>query len=168
MLVKYIVAITFREAPVLTQVQKGLAEEFGTMDVKSPAFVFDHTRYYEKEMGCNLSKQFVSFTQLFPREALVSWKRKTMEIEARFSKNGRRQANIDPAYMELAKLVVASSKNFDHRIYLGDGVYGDVQLRFRGGRFVANEWTYPDYRSEVALDFFHQVRTIYQTQLKHA
>lgn len=116
-------------------------------------------------MGSNLSKKFVSFQPLGKIESLPERKLLTIQMEKRFSVSGKRRVNIDPAYLELAKLVVATTKNYDHRIYLGGGIYGDVQLRYRNGKFIANEWTYPDYRSPLFIDFITHVRSIYSKQL---
>jgi hypothetical protein len=81
-------------------------------------------------------------------------------------KQNRRIVNIDPAYLELGKLIVASTKNFDHRVYLDKGIYADVQLRYHGGGFIANDWTYPDYRDQKIIDFFTQIRTSYLNELR--
>ncbi len=80
----------------------------------------------------------------------------------------KRKINVDTSYLELAKLVVASTKNFAHRIYLGQGIYGDLQLRFSKNEFIPNEWTFPDYKSESSIQFFKNVRTTYFAQLKNA
>ncbi|MCH7754248.1 DUF4416 family protein [candidate division KSB1 bacterium] len=64
-----------------------------------------------------------------------------------------------------AKLVVASAKNFAHRIYLGRGIYGDLQLRYCQGAFVENECPYPDYKSEPILQFLEKTRKTYFNQL---
>lgn len=138
----------------------------GDIDHQSQEFPFIHSAYYEQEMGPNLMKQFVSFHALFDIEEFVSFKLWCVHLESEFSEAGKRRVNIDPAYLELAKLVVGTRKNFDHRIYLGSGVYGDVQLRFRKNRFVANDWTYPDYQSKSMLDFLTRVRSDFYDQLK--
>lgn len=117
-------------------------------------------------MGRGLKKQFLSLEQLRPYEYLCELKSYFLTLEGRYAVQGKRRINLDPAYLELSKLVVASTKNFDHRIYIGDGIFGDVQLRFRHGRFVANDWTYPDYKTPEALQYFRQVRTRYAQQLK--
>ena len=89
----------------------------------------------------------------------------TNELEASTAHRGRRSVNYDPGYLEAAKLVLATTKNFDHRLYLGNGIYGDVQLRFRKGAFAAMDWTYPDYQQQSVLDFFHLVRSWYLRRL---
>ena len=117
-------------------------------------------------MGPQLTKKFFSFQTLVGMEFLVERKLFTISLEKKYALNGNRRVNIDPGYLELAKVVVATTKNFDHRVYLGRGIYGDVQLRYRGGKFVSNDWTYPDYRSPIFVQFIEAVREIYSNQLK--
>lgn len=158
--------MTFCEEQILEESEALLKKQFGACDLATAIFAFDHSNYYENEMGADLSKKFLSFQPLAPIELLIQRKLFAIELEKKFSVNGKRRVNIDPAYLELAKLVVATTKNFDHRIYLGSGIYGDVQLRYRGGKFVANDWTYPDYRSPIVLNFITEARRIYFNQLK--
>ncbi|RMD90947.1 MAG: DUF4416 family protein [Calditrichaeota bacterium] len=143
-----------------------LVKLFGEEDVVVGPWNFDHTNYYEKEMGKDLNKVFLSFENLISSEQLVEIKLFCIELEEQFSYKNRRRVNIDPGYLELSKLVLASTKNYDHRIHLGKGVYGDVQLRFRGGQFVTNPWTYPDYQTSLTMEFFTRVRQKYHDQLK--
>jgi hypothetical protein len=75
--------------------------------------------------------------------------------------------NLDPGYITAAKLVLASTKDFAHRVYVGKGIYGDVQLRFRDDAFRPVEWTYPDYRTDLAIDFFQNVRQNFINEEKH-
>jgi uncharacterized protein DUF4416 len=83
-----------------------------------------------------------------------------------FAGRGRqRRINLDPGYIDLAKLVLATTKDQQHRLYLGQGIYAEVTLRFTGGRFVPWDWTYPDYRTAEYLAFFDAVRQRYRQQL---
>jgi len=164
--VKYISAITFSDEVMLAEAINGLQQELGDCDCETSVFAFEHSRYYEKEMGPQLSKKFISFQTLDKVDLLVNRKLFAIKLEKKFAVDGKRRVNIDPAYLELAKLVVATTKNYDHRIYLGDGIYGDLQLRYRGGKFVANDWTYPDYRSAIFTHFIEEVRNIYFNQLQ--
>ena len=92
---------------------------------------------------------------------IVLIKHQSNKIEEKYSSNGKRLVNIDPGYIETPKLILATTKNYSHRIYLGEGIYGDVQLIWRGGCYQANPWTYPDYLEKSSLDFFTQARNIY-------
>jgi len=164
--VKFVVAITFSPVADVDASMMGLRAFLGESDIATDVFDFDHTRYYHKEMGPGLQKQFISFTQLHDRDQLVLLKLKCMEIEHSGMCQRSRSVNLDPAYMEMPKLVVASHKNFAHRIHIAEGIFGDVQLVYRGGRFVSNEWTYADYKRPDVLDFFRQVRASYATALE--
>lgn len=165
-LVKLIVAVTFSDERALQSGLAHLQAAFGEIDHRCAPFVFDHSDYYREEMGEELHKQFFSFTELIEREQLIDIKQESIKTEHMFSQNHQRRINIDPGYLELAKLVVASTKNYTHRIFLGNGIYGDVQLMYKGGCFVFNEWTYPDYRSRSVLAFMEKVRSVYYDQLK--
>ncbi len=138
-----------------------LVEAFGPIQQMSSVFDFTHTTYYQKEMGSALKKFFCCFDNLIDPMDVVEVKLKTNAIEEHLNKDGRRLVNIDPGYLEAAKLVLATTKNFSHRIYLGKGVYGDVQLFWRQGRFQSNPWTYPDYLDSISLAFFTEVRKGY-------
>ena len=162
--VKFILAVTSCPGDFVTKALQKCQKEFGEIDARSPVFEFQHTSYYEREMGSGLQKRFCSFHDLHQPTALVDRKLFTLELEREFSVKSRRKINLDPAYMELAKLVVASSKNFSHRIHLGKGVYGDLQLRYKDNKFLGHEWTYPDYEAPLATSFFTQVREIYLNQ----
>lgn len=138
---------------------------FGEIEMMSADFEFNHTDYYEREMGPGLRKRFLSINGLHHRDQLVVLKMKAMQTEQNTSMENQRRVNLDPAYMELSKLVVASTKNFSHRIHISQGIFGDVQLCFQNQDFVPYSWTYPDYVSDVALAFFRNVRKQYHKQL---
>ncbi len=164
--VKLTIAMTFRKDLVGERILAEFEREHGEVDMESACFDFEHTKYYEREMGPNLLKQFLSFKALYAREKLVEWKHLALKLEKKYAKDGKRRVNIDPTYLELPKLVVASTKNFAHRIYVGGGIFGDVQLRYQNNRFATHEWTYPDYATPLALGFFQRVRERYFQQLK--
>ncbi len=164
--VKFFVAMTFSPDIFPEVVLKRLEARWGELDICSKILDFSFTQYYEKEMGSGLKKMWVGFTEPRPPVDLVEIKRETNEIEARLSRAGRRRVNLDPGYIEKAKMILASTKNFSHRIYLGKGIYGDLQYRFRQGKFTFLEWTYPDYKSEEAVAFFAALRKKYVRQLE--
>ena len=138
-----------------------------TVEFVSEEIGFDaFTSYYEPEMGAGLIRFWVAFLDLMPPDLLPEIKAKAASVEDEFAVSGRRTVNIDPGYITQAKVVLASFKDFSHRIYLRDGVFADMQLAFRGGRFVPMEWTFPDYRSEEAQRFFLRLRERYRQQLR--
>ncbi len=160
-----ICAATYSELHSVDRVKELLTDRFGAVQFQMTPFLFEFTRYYDDEMGTHLKKTIFSFARLIAPERVIEIKHLTNELEAETADRGRRSLNYDPGYIEAAKLVLATTKNFDHRLYLGDGIYGDVQLRFRNGAFTAMEWTYPDYRQQSVLDFLNNVRSWYLQQL---
>ncbi len=125
-------------------------------------FPFTETGYYRATMGDPLQRCLMSFERPAALDALPELKRWTNDLEARFP--GRpefpvpRPVNIDPGYVTLGKLVLASTKDHAHRLYLGEGIYGEVTLWYRNGRWETWPWTYPDYASERFRSYFHLVR----------
>ena len=146
----------------LSEAKERLRDHFGEIAIESEVFPFTYSTYYRREMGDGLLKQFVSFSEPMQRERLPEAKRAAGELEKTLGiyEDGelRRRANIDPGYLSLPKLVLASTKNYDHRIYLRDGIFAEIALRYRRGRFEPMEWTYPDYQTDLALAFFTSVR----------
>lgn len=145
---------------------KLIAEHFGNTLAPGPVFDFTFSDYYTAEMGPNLRKAFFVLDRLIDPSELPEWKLRAMALEEQHARNGKRTINLDPGYLEAPKLVLATAKNFAHRIYLGRGVYADVQLYVRDGKFQANSWTYPDYKLPEHLRFFEQARAKYFEKMK--
>lgn len=127
-------------------VEQELIEAYGPVAYRCGPVAFTFTEYYEREMGSGLRKSYLLFADPVARDALPSVKRHTNDIEARLSHDGNRGVNIDPGYLARDKLVLASTKDFYHRLYLGKGIYGEVTLHFRNGAWRHFSWTYRDYR----------------------
>ena len=139
---------------------------FGAVEIKSPSIPFKHTEYYGQEMGDNLSRQWIAFGDLVLPDALAEFKVKTNEIEKKhLNEKGGRLVNIDPGTVSLSNLILASTKNYSHRVYLGRGIYAEVTLVYKQKRFMPLEWTYPDYREDEALDFFARAREVLKQKL---
>ncbi len=135
-------------------------------DVKEMG-IFTKTRYYEKEMGTPLYRYFLSFAPLVRPETLPHIKYATNAIEAAFlNEQGGRTVNIDPGILTLQNLILATTKNYTHRIYLDKGIFADLTLIFQKGEFQPLPWTYPDYRDAASRAFFLEVRNRYKIQLK--
>ena len=126
--------------------------------MESETLPFEFTAYYTPEMGPNLLRKFVAFKKLISPERLAAAKIFTNRLEKTYTQKGKRRINLDPGILTLAKVILASTKDFSHRIYLNSGVYAEVTLLFRKGRFEALPWTYPDYRTEPYLKFFRILR----------
>ncbi|HEX4412562.1 MAG TPA: DUF4416 family protein [Lacipirellulaceae bacterium] len=138
------------------------AKQRGRIALTSDAFDFTETDYYAPTMGTALKKQFLAFEQPIDPAELAAIKCHTNEWEAEYASLGRhpepRPLNLDPGYITAAKLVLASTKDHAHRIYLRDGIYAEVTLAYRHRRWRPMEWTYPDYRRDDYQQFFTQCR----------
>jgi hypothetical protein len=164
--VKLFIGAFALEPGVLSEVEEILAVGLGTVDWRSPPLMFNRTRYYEKEMGWPLHRRFIAFERLISPESLVDVKLAAYEIEADYTASGSRRVNIDPGYLCAERLVLATGKNYIHRIYLGKGVYADLTLVFSRGSFKPLNWTYPDYASPEMIAYFNELRALYMTQLR--
>jgi hypothetical protein len=151
-------AVCFASEALHERALARMTASWGPELMRSADFAFDFSDYYRAEMGSDLRKTFHAFETSIDPVQIVEIKHRSNEIEIRLSSSGKRKVNIDPGYLEAAKLVLASTKNYSHRIYLAGGIYGDVQLVWRRGRFQGQPWTYPDYLQPLALDFFTRVR----------
>ena len=158
---KLVIGFIYKDEAVFIQVRDRLSRKFGKIDFESTWLDFSYTDYYEQEMGSGLKRRFISFRRLIPIQELYRIKLYTNRMEAKFSAGKCRRVNIDPGYMDLAKLVLASTKDYAHRIYLHKGIFGEVTLSYKGNSFIPNDWTYPDYRTKEYIDIFNQIRKLY-------
>ncbi|MBN2423617.1 MAG: DUF4416 family protein [Calditrichaceae bacterium] len=163
--VKYFAAIAFKDHNDLDEVLKGTETLFSGIEQKSEIYLYDdYTDYYAGEMGEGLHKLFVVYTNHEKPEWLADKKVLTNMLETRFmNDNNNRKVNIDPGYISLSGLILATTKNFSHRIYLGKGIYGDLHLMFSRKSFQVMPWTYPDYKAHI--DFFNKIRNQYYGEL---
>jgi hypothetical protein len=140
-----------------------LERQFGSVWKQSPPYAFYETNYYNTEMGNAIQRIYVAFKKLIRMEELTDIKLHTNRMETdMFSREHKRNANIDPGYITSAKVVLATTKNNQHRVYLRDGIYAEVTLRFRKKSFTPWEWTYKDYRRAETIQFFNSVRLLYR------
>ena len=157
-----ILAAFSRHAAALHWGRKQAESAWGAATLESPAFDFAETDYYQAMMGPDLKKQFFAFERLQDPAMLVDAKLQTNAWEADYAALGQhaeqRPLNLDPGYITLAKLVLASTKDHSHRMYLGRGIYGEITLGFRAGMWQPSEWTYPDYRRADFQRFFVECR----------
>jgi hypothetical protein len=165
--VKPFCAILLASGVELAEVEDDLQQQFGAIDMRSALFPFTQTTYYNREMGTALSRVYVAFDGLINMADLIVMKHTTNRLEANRTATSRgRRVNLDPGYLDLAKVVLASTKDHAHRLYLGAGIYAEITLRYWHKQFQAWDWTYPDYRLPVTLSFFAQVRQKYRAQLR--
>lgn len=157
--VKLITGLIGKES-LFDKVKTKLSRKFGKIDFESKILDFTCTDYYNREMGSDLKRQFLSFKRLISPDMIPDIKNYTNALESNFfSSNKKRSVNIDPGYLSLSKLVLATTKDHQHRIYLGKGIYAEVTLRYRDKTFRAWEWTYPDYRMKEYISIFNHLRS---------
>ena len=171
---KLLASIIFRneenkgEKDLFAKVRDLLVREFGPLDYQSPQMQFQHTPYYASEMGVSLQRCFVAFHQLMDRDRLADIKLFTNRIEKQLlDHRGGRRVNIDPGLLSLENLVLATGKNFTHRIYLRHGIFAEVTMIFQKGKFVTLPWTYPDYASEEIIAVLAHIRTLLGADLRN-
>ncbi len=163
---KLVIGLFTRKQELMTDVAGRLMECFGPIDLISPLFPFDFTTYYEKEMGSPLFRKIFAFKCLIKQDDLSGIKLKTNAIEEVFATDQKRQVNIDPGYLLMERLVLATGKNFAHRIHIGKGIYADLTLIYQKNSFQPLPWTYPDYAHDAIRNFLVLVRNKYLEDLK--
>ena len=161
-----IVAMCYNDKSLKDSSITSLEKKYGAIEFDLAPVLFSHTNYYGKEMGETLEKLYFSFKDYIYPGDLADIKNFTNSLELDSALAGKRNVNIDPGYIEVPKLILATTKNFSHRIYIGNKIYGDVQLYWQNGKFNANPWTYPDYKDEKVMHFFEQVRNEYFQMIK--
>ena len=159
--VKLLMSLITADDRLLHQIVDGLAKRYGEIDFESEPLPFDFTSYYAPEMGTGLFRRLVTFGPLIARESLVRIKGETNELETTFSLEGKRRINIDPGYISAEHLILATTKGYTHRPYLGEGIYADLTLIYRTGEFHPLEWTYPDYASHEIRQILAEIRRRY-------
>ncbi len=146
--VKLICGVLYREPTAWVQASAALQERFGPLDYESKEFLFTETDYYDREMGTGIRRRYVSFQDLVKPDILVPAKHFTNDLELRLADSeGRRTVNLDPGIISHSNLILASTKNYSHRIYICSGIYAEVTMIFQKGQFQVLPWTYPDYRN---------------------
>jgi hypothetical protein len=166
--VKLFVGVLTSVPSLLPEIEERLSAIFGIIDAVSDVFPFDQTHYYEEEMGAPIKRRFFSFAALIDPSEIAAIKVKTNGLESEIASaypGKQRPVNLDPGYLEQSKIVLASTKNFFHRILLSGGIYAEVTLHYQDGEWKCFPWTFPDYKSAAYRDFFSSLRGIYRDQL---
>ena len=166
--VKFICGLIFQNEDIYTKATAALKKKFGAVDLESSPIAFNFTDYYEKETGTGLIRRFLAFKKLRDPAAFVGIKRFCVKLEKKFSVNNARRINIDPGYINESKLVLTTTKDFSHRIYLGKGVFAEITLNYQGKNFKDHPTTFPDYRTDTYKNIFLQIRETYRTQIADA
>jgi len=165
---KLVVGVFLKDRALFPDIAGELEAAFGALDAVSPWLAFDYTSYYESEMGAPLWRRMLVFRALIEQDRLADIKLAANAMEQTRSAGGRREANIDPGYLLLERFVLATGKNYSHRIYIGRGIYADLTLIYRRGAYRALDWTYPDYADEPLGRFLLAVRRKYAVDLRGA
>ncbi|WP_333653625.1 DUF4416 family protein [Dissulfurispira sp.] len=142
------------------EARQSLERIFGEIVMETPVIRWEFSDYYKDELGEPVYRRFIFFKNLMEQENLSTIKLTTNEIEKNLSSDGKRNINLDPGYLTPAKIVLASTKDYSHRIYLKDGIYAEVTLIFKKGQFIPHINTYKDYQDEKYLRIFMMARRL--------
>ena len=173
--VKLIIGILAANETALAAAVKAISKSFGAIDLASDVWPFTQTDYYKDELGPKALRQFVSIENLIDPGKLAQIKHDTNSLEQQLAKKLGgvypalqlpRPVNLDPGFIEPSKLILASTKNFSHRIYIGNKMFAEVTLMYEKGKWRHFEYTFPDYRQSCYQDFLSKVRSRLMEQLK--
>lgn len=164
--VKLFSGVIYRDKDIYQAVKAKLAGIFSPVDLESEVFNFDFTTYYNEEMGTPLFRRFISFKALIPPEQLPDIKLLTNKIEIETAAAGKRTINLDPGYLSEANVIIATTKNYYHRVPLQKGIYAHMEYVIKGKKICPLEWTYPDFKSAGYLDFFQELRQLFKKEIK--
>ncbi len=169
--VKLFVGILSSDKILLKDVEILLVKRCGKVDIRSEIFPFDFTDYYKKDMGTNISRQFLCFKELINPEELSAIKIWTNELEDEIKRNRKsdvaRPINLDPGYITHCNLILASAKDYYHRIHLQNGIYAEVTLFYQHEVYKNLPWTFPDFQTDEYKNFFLKVRTLYAKDISN-
>ncbi len=168
--VKLIIGILASDRQCLNAAIGTITAKFGKIDLASDTWPFNQTDYYKDQTGPNILRMFASFEKLIDPGKLAKIKLKTNKLEQKLAlqlnRDFYRPINLDPGLIEPSKLILATTKNYSHRIYIGKKMYAEVTLLYDKGVWQPMPYTYPDYRQQCYFDFFAKVRAKLLEQLK--
>jgi len=157
----------YSDSAIFESSKELLRNNFGEILFESLPVPWDYSFHYRNELGSPISRQFIFFKNMLDSDTIADIKLKTIEIEDLLSLNGKRRINLDPGYLTLAKIVLASTKNYSHRIHLKKGIYGEVTLIYysKDGTFKPHLFTYRDYQDKACINTFLHVRELLKKKL---
>jgi len=164
--VKLFDGILYSDEGLLERALQMLEEHHGPIDFRSQPVAFEVTDYYREEMGGPILRIFVSFRDLIDPGRLAEIKIEANEIEDQLAVGGQRKVNLDPGYMDVCKVVLASAKYNGQKIYLGQGIYADPTLHYEKGHFHAYPWSFPDFKTGEYEKIFLRIRELYKVERK--
>ncbi len=149
-----------------TRLLDELIRELGRIDFQSETLAFTETSYYDQELGTPITRKIFGFEALLPPEKLADIKLSTNALEQRFQQqDGRRIFNLDPGLVFQERLVLATGKNFSHRIYLGKGIWADLTLLYQKGKWQSLPWSFPDYAGHEVQEVLTRLRNRYTSKI---
>ena len=152
--VKLFIGIIYNKKEVLNSILPVLKKKFGEIEDKLE-YNFNHTDYYEDELGKKLKKYVIVFKKEINPELLPNIKLFTNSIEY---KTNKRIINLDPGYLNKQKLILATTKERPHRIYLKNGIYADLTYLFKKNDCIILRNTFPDFREKFVQEFFIKIK----------
>lgn len=163
---KLIVGIIYNDPEVYSRALDMLTEAFGPTDGESEHFSFseEFSDYYDKELGGRGMRVIFSFRDTVDPSLQAEIKKATNEMERILSKDGKRQINLDPGFINHGRLMLATTKAAGFRIPLADGIYTELTLFWARGAWQKLPWSYRDYQSERVQRFITEVRKKYLEQ----
>jgi hypothetical protein len=163
---KLLCGILYGNNDYLTKAITFLSNNFGTIDYQTPPMPFCFSSYYNDEMGANINRIFVSFSNLVDPSRLATIKLLSNNFEQSLATNGKRPVNLDPGLISTGRLALATTKNAGHRLALAEGIYAEITLFYGRKSFRALPWSYPDFKSEEVINHLLAIRKIYRANLK--
>jgi hypothetical protein len=157
--------ILYADPGILNRSKEILKNIFNDILFESPPMPWEYSFYYREEFGRLIYRQFLFFRNLIDPGTLADIKIKTNEIEDSLSSYGKRRINLDPGYLTLSQVVLASTKNYAHRIYLSKGIYAEVTLVYQNKTFQPHLFTYRDYQDKAYIDMFMNARAVLKKML---
>lgn len=162
--VKLFVGMLSAKTDLFAACAETLSAHYGPIEYESPVVPWNVTDYYRDELGEDVKRKFLFFERLADPGLLPAIKHYTNSLEHSFRspETGlfRRRVNLDPGYITEAKVVLATTKDFSHRMYIGDNIYAEVTLRYhaKDRSFLPHEYTFPEFRTPAYLDMFNRMR----------
>lgn len=150
--------VLYNDDNCLSAAKKTLIENYGNCILEIPSFPWSYSKYYNEELGTNIMRTFMFFEKLISPEKIIDIKLQTNQIEESLSEKSKRKVNIDPGYLTLSNIVLATTKNYSHRIYLGKGIYGEVTLIYKNNTYSPYIFTYQDYQDTKSIEMFLEAR----------
>jgi hypothetical protein len=161
--VKLFIGMLSQDISLFDELKGRLMKIYGPLDMESPVWPWKHTDYYLKEMGAGLKRQFVFFQKLINIGSILEIKLRTVELEKQYlNESNGRKINLDPGYLDSARVILVSTKDFSHRIYIRNGIYGEATLIYSGNNYQTLPYTYPDFKTKKCFDTFKNARELYK------